>query len=308
MVGHQNNKRVIVSLVDKSHLEHVKQLISSCYFYGGHRGDFLLLIYGSVKEEDLVWFRKKNIYIKYCNSISLADNDKNSQVLLSKFYLFTDYFKRWDHVLYLDVDISVRANLKRLFKVRGIRAMKFGALDKEFKLGGKFFNENTLFSTGVITFSTGIIYQNTFSKMLYLYRRLYSENFIPQNNVGTEEVVLSYFFYGKIKTLPLAYNVMPNFLYLKYNLRPQNIKGVIIHHMSENYFPKPWEARSPFYSEWKDNFGKADQIYEKFICTKEWNLLQVYTLPLYFRLKGTLNINRLLAHKFPSFFKEVPRK
>ena len=87
-------KNLLVTLADENYLERAKQLFSSVYWNAGWKGDYMLLAH-EVPEEKLKWFRDKGILVKKCKAIYNKEIVGWPTMVLSKFYLFTPYFKRW---------------------------------------------------------------------------------------------------------------------------------------------------------------------------------------------------------------------
>ena len=140
----KKGRNLLVTLADNNYIENAKQLFSSVYHNSGWKGDYMLLVY-EVPEKKLDWFRDKGIIVKRCPKIAKRRVWKNyfPNSVLSKFYLFTSYFQKWDRVIFLDGDIIVRSSLNKLARVNGFAAgHNIGfKLDDEFpELEKKFFD------------------------------------------------------------------------------------------------------------------------------------------------------------------------
>ena len=90
---------VLVTLADQSYLEQAKQVFASAYFNAGWKGDYLLLAH-EIPEKDLQWFRQKGILIYHCQRIFNPKIAGAHPAILSKLYLFEDYFKKWQTIIY----------------------------------------------------------------------------------------------------------------------------------------------------------------------------------------------------------------
>jgi len=257
-------KNLLVTLSDEVYLDGAKQLFSSVYHNAGWKGDYMLLSLG-IPEKKLQWFRKKGILVKRCEMlyddliINISDREKAKWhiLLLTKFHLFTPYFKKWRKVIYLDADIIVRASLDELIKVKGFAAI----INNRYKLKNQFNNnENRLmykhlkgnydlneksFNAGVFTFNTDIINKDSFSRLKNL--------FLTYKDISLygDQGILNLFFYNKWRKLPIVYNLQESFFKNKDKIRP------IISHFIEH---DAWDLDPPFRKEWENNLKKAELI------------------------------------------------
>ena len=258
-------KNLLVTLADRNYIRQAKQLFSSVYWNAGWKGDYMLLSH-DIPEKELKWFRDKGILVKKCKPLSDKGWGSWPPALLDKFYLFTPEFKKWEHVIYLDADIIVRASLDGLEKTKGISAVShFETIINNFRnmkissekdtkrminsLKEQGYNlKESFFNGGVIVFNTDIIQENTFNNL----RKLVGY-------IDSEERMLNIHFYKKWKKLPLVYNVHVNIL-RSCNFPVNKIKGIILHFASEYSKDKPWTFENPFHNEWKTNLEKAELI------------------------------------------------
>ncbi len=262
------NNTVLVTLADKNFVPQAKQLFSSAYWNGGWQGDFLLLAHEDVPEEELEWFEKKGIAVFKCKRLTVRNRIgyQHPPVVLDKFYLFTPFFKQWKRVVFLDADMIVEASLERLARSesrfaaapttgislkkefrRGIEENLFAELQERYPLQGEAFN------TGVMTFDTAIIENDTFNKIFDLY-----EHFQTLNAFG-DEGTFNLFFYKKWERLSRLYNTYPFYTHDAYGLPYRKIKPIILHCGWEP-LPKPWSKESYLYQEWSDNLRKAEAM------------------------------------------------
>jgi lipopolysaccharide biosynthesis glycosyltransferase len=261
-------KNLLVTLADENYVEYAKQLFSSVYWNAGWRGDYMLLAY-NIPEKKLKWFRDKGILIKKCNLSSKQKEGKWPPVILNKFCLFKTEFKKWGNIVFLDVDIIVRASLDDLAIIKGLAAPKghdklitmchsplylkisgrdakrLNELKKKYNLDGESLN------AGVLAFSTDIIKRETFDDLKKL-----TERYIELSN-SIDELPMSILFYGKWKKLPVVYNLCPGRLRQECSIRPGDIKGIILHFILDS---DPWNKKSFFHKEWKCNLEKAESI------------------------------------------------
>jgi len=256
------SKTLLVTLADENYVKQAKQLFSSAYFNGGWKGDYMLLAH-NIPESKLKWFRKKGILIKKCKPLykKTIGKFKHPPSVLSKFYLFTEEFKKWKNIVYLDSDIIVRTDISYLSRIKGFAAgISTLNLKGQFKTLPKGYNPNAKsFNTGVMAFSTDIIKPETFNKLKELFEQY------KDNSYWAEEGPFNILFYDNWKALPYTYNLNTNHAILSHNWKPENINAAILHFIIENsdfknYPYKPWNSGNYFYNEWKYNLDKADLI------------------------------------------------
>lgn len=263
------HKQLLVSLADENYVDYARQLFSSAYWKGGWEGDYMLLAY-KVPEEKLKWFTDKGILVKICDEINtpIFKSSNFSEVVLNKFLIFTEEFKQWDNILFLDIDIIIRYDINKLGKVKGFNAVKekfplnpiknpIGEVTEERQ---KIFNKIiekygtdsvAMFNSGVMAFSTDIIKPNTFKEILDI-----SNKYHEAINFGEQPIVSIYF--GKhFKNLPKYYNYFTfefnNYYQVDYSL----MNGIILHTIDKH---KPWYIKSDFYSEWSENLDSFSNI------------------------------------------------
>lgn len=262
-------KSVVVTLADENYLDSAKQLLSSVYYNSGWRGDYLLLAQ-DVSDERLNWFKKRGILIKKCIPLEVERIRTELKVRVSKYHLFTSYFKKWDHVIFLDADIMVRASIDELLKVKHIGAIpdlgyimlktQFGPDNsvsksrnrKVYKKIKKKYNlEKLAYNTGVISFNTDIIKANTFDELVR-----FTKEYGLISHYG-DQGILNLFFYGKWECLPIVFNLCPKFIIDSCWIKPEDIKGILIHRIMA--IKKPLESRL-ILNEWNQNMKNAESI------------------------------------------------
>lgn len=256
-------KDLLVTLADANFINQAKQLFSSVYFSAGWQGDYLLITNG-ISEKDLNWFRDKGILIY---DAPLLDNSRQGEktyppIVLSKFYLFQDYFKQWNKIIFLDADIIVRGPLDYLLGLSGFSAAEAVSfrLRNEFiddqerikEISQKYDLRGRALATGVMVIDSDIIKQNTFKEINSLYERF---KYIYQYS---EESTLNLYFYKNWNILPSIYNSIPGYINKIYGIKKNKVLAVIFHFVCDTI--KPWEKGNPYYQEWFDNFKKAEMI------------------------------------------------
>jgi len=94
---------VIVMVANDAYLPQAKSLMVACRRQGNWRGDFCLLTVGNA------------IYDLENRSIHVLRAADPEWTMLSKFHIFSDYFKKWKRVLCLDCDILIQGDLHDTF-------------------------------------------------------------------------------------------------------------------------------------------------------------------------------------------------
>ncbi len=234
-----------------------------------------MLLAHDIPDKDLQWFLDKGILVKKCKlliDINFAPNNRRPPVLLDKFYLFTEEFKKWRNIVYLDTDIIVRKSLEKISQIDGFAAARAESLANEFNfskspeikkiLSGEYNFNKLAFNSGVMAFNTEIIKAETFERLMGLF---YKYHTVVEN---WEEAVLNLFFYNKWVELPFIYNLSPYHTIPKLMESEEICKlpAIVFHFLDEN---KPWRSGGIFYQEWKQNFIEADDIkLKKIIAVK----------------------------------------
>ncbi len=260
------SKNLLVTLANKEYLPMAKQVFSSAYYNAGWQGDYMLLAH-EVPEEELIWFQHKGILIKKCKPLSELKNLSDySPVVLDKFYLFTPEFKQWNTIVFLDSDMIVKSSLEKLInckKLSAVQDLYLNKLESQLKkpkdsviLKEKFNLHNAVFNTGLMAFNSSIIKDDTFFELIKL-----SKRYLKISKYG-DQLILNLYFQNKWKKLPIAYNVFMTFH--DYKL-PYKFKPVATHYFARQSKDSPlfkplWHPENLYYTEWKRNLDKADNI------------------------------------------------
>jgi lipopolysaccharide biosynthesis glycosyltransferase len=274
-----DSKNLLVTLADKNYILQARQLFSGVYWNAGWAGDYMLLAH-EVDEEELKWFRDKGILIKKCAPLfkgSLGEREYSTNVL-DKFYLFTEEFKKWEHIVFLDGDIIVRASLDALTKTKSLASPKTckdyfkyyftNGENNELSLLKKEYNLNRpAFNSGVLSFHTQIIKEDTFDKLIAVFKKFASLS-------NGDDSIMNLFFYEQWVKVPLVFNV------LVHNFGLKKYKAIILHFnkpakLSEQNL-RPWDKGNRYYEEWKTNLERAELIdLNKIQKGKKWNLIEI---------------------------------
>lgn len=271
---------LLVTLADRNFVDQAKQLFSSVYWNAGWKGQYMLLAC-EVPETALKWFREKGILVKEVKPLFDATPQTNTLLypptVTCKLALFSEEFKKWSSVVFVDADCIVRYSLDSLTKLRGFWAardwletalIKYQTRRPEDAPESDYFQQlngysptATAFNTGVFAFNTEII-NNTIRPELGLILQKYG----GFARFG-EQLWMNLYFYKKWKKLPMEYNLFASYLHIKRGFSKNWLHGVVLH------FPRCgnednlrcWGRNNAFYDEWRGNLERADLIDLKII-------------------------------------------
>ncbi|HNQ68882.1 MAG TPA: glycosyltransferase [Bacteroidales bacterium] len=254
---------LLVTLADKSFVEQAKQLFSSVYWNAGWKGDYMLLAH-NIPEDNLKWFFNKKILVKKIESIDnrFVGDSKYNPAVLDKFYLFTEEFKKWKYVVFLDADIIVRASLERLTGISTFSCVKI--VNRNFRcyfsekesekikeLKDEFNLRRSAFNSGVMAFNTDIIKYDTFDRLVSLYNKYCDV-------INGDDSILNLYFYNIWEKAPLIYNLRVNHFHCK------KLDAIVLHFerafrkIKDN--DKPWMEGNTYREEWEKNLLNAENI------------------------------------------------
>ena len=95
------NSKVFVALANKKFIEHSKSLFHSAKVDGKWDGDFVLI----VPEEDRDTFNEKEFTDRGVEIFFGKTLPGKPKPHYYKYYLWTEYFKKWDWIFYCDTDV-----------------------------------------------------------------------------------------------------------------------------------------------------------------------------------------------------------
>jgi len=258
-------RSVLVALADKQYLEPARQLFSVAFWNAGWRGDYLLLAH-ETSNSDTVWFSRKGIIVKHCKALPCKSEKKGDIITASKCYLLSKYFKQWEHVIYLDVDILIRAPIDGLLDVERFGAVpSLGQTIKDNLIDLKRIDDTLLselkrnydlnadaFNSGVMSFNTAIIEDNSFDEIRSLFNK-----YVKTGSFGGDQLPFNLYFYNKWIAVPAVYNRIVE-MRDERKTNAKNVDGIIIHLVS--FGDGPWRSTSAFHEEWRHNLDRADAM------------------------------------------------
>ncbi|MGA1792615.1 MAG: glycosyltransferase [Thermoplasmatota archaeon] len=261
---------VLATLADSRFVQQAKQVFSSVYHNTGWDGDYLLLSH-EIPDGELDWFSSRGIEIFQCRPLTDVNIGIWPPTLLSKFYLFTAKFRNWDRVVYLDGDVTAEAYLGELGKPAGFRAVpdvhhipvKEQFIDplkvkrdrdanRTLKMLEETYDTGALsFNVGVFSFSTDIIKDDTFRKLMDLFDLFRGVLRFP------EQAIMNLHFLNDWTELPLVYNNYYTRIRRPWKFGSVPFDGICNHFINE----KPWIVKDDhFYPKWKMNLDRAGSV------------------------------------------------
>src|SRR3989344_2142222 len=255
----------LVTLADTNYIEQAKQLFGAVCVNAGWRDDLVLLTH-KIPEQELEWFIKRGIIVQRCQSlITNQPIDSWSDTVLSKLHLFTNFFKQWEHIIYVDADMLIRASLEDLKKVDGFHAVTWGkplrgmisdtigAAQRPLfdSLVGQYDLTKPRFFAGVMAFPSDIITSDLFNQLV-----LAAKKYAAINKVA-DELPLNLYFLNRWQPLPRAFFTSFYQLVYHYRIAPRKVDGIIIHPYRQCL---PWKRGNFFYHKWRANRRAAEKI------------------------------------------------
>jgi hypothetical protein len=93
-------KKVIVSIASPDYIQYFLPMIQSSIDEGKWDGDFCLIV-----NEDIEWELANKLIQKRVHIFKTPQLPENPTIHWHKMYLFDRYFKKWDWILYCDLDV-----------------------------------------------------------------------------------------------------------------------------------------------------------------------------------------------------------
>ena len=204
-------------LANKSYLDNFEKIYHDLREIGKYSGDIVLLTDNrtncnqikKLKDEKVTIKRFQKIKFsretnKHLNKIEFGRN-KSKPFQWHKFYLFNEFFKKWNFIFYLDINMRINHEINELLDLAEENTLfaPYDAFpDLDWKLKSQFNTESLIyeklqakydldnpkyFQTGILFYDTDIIKNNTFDELLTL-----SETYpISKNN---EQGIMNLYF------------------------------------------------------------------------------------------------------------------
>jgi lipopolysaccharide biosynthesis glycosyltransferase len=262
--GAKKYSSVAVFACDQEYVDSAVQAIAALHYKGRWQGDIVLLT-DDVSREDIEWFRTRGVSVLSCAPITNHGKFFNDPVpaltraTLLRFYCFTDFFRQWERVLYLDTDILIRGPIDRVLNAQ----KKFAAVRAQFpttvrdvflptisheekaSLSQQFDLDAPTFNAGVFSLQPLLFSRDAFPKLVELYKK-----FGPLTKMGDQSIISAYF--GS------DWEELPSLLNLQMNSTavPARFASAFVIHFCGTL--KPWHAGHPLFPEWMRMRERAD--------------------------------------------------
>jgi lipopolysaccharide biosynthesis glycosyltransferase len=222
---------VLVTLANDAYVQYAKQMFGSVHKNGRWDGEYVLLTDG-LSPANQQWFENRGIEVWTIPPLiseatwSTRPEKRYPSIITMKYHMFSEQFKRWQNVVFLDADTMVRRPIDRLARVNALSAYHNIALKNLFSIKRPFRDMGLqeyspfrrCFTAGVVAFPTTLCGEETVSRLQAL-----TEKYISSG--ALEEAVLNIYFYNQSRQLPSVYNVP---IYRPYSNR--SIRCAIILH------------------------------------------------------------------------------
>jgi len=200
-------KKILVLVADKNYMQHVKYLFTNIVSEGKWDGD-LCLIYNGEEDEPINEFLNTDIIII---------KKKINNPYYAKLYLFSEFFKKWDVLMYMDCDFVIFDSLNDLpipnneilmdqepFYIHQYFCQGEDEGQRQVKLmelRAKNLNIDVLgYNSGFMYIDTKIISSNTESELFNFKNELQTYN-NHTNPSGGDQPIINLFFLDKIKKI-----------------------------------------------------------------------------------------------------------
>ena len=274
-------KKVFVALTDKNFIEHSKSLFHSAKVDGEWDGDFVLIVPEKDKDSyDFSEFYDRGIDIFFGPTL-IGDPPPTYY----RFYLFTEYFKKWDWIFYCDIDVLFFNKIDFNFKDRKLDVMYANdcngmVLYQQFEYENEKidinnnevvdkvkwlyenYKESPSFQACFLLFHKNLIKDETFDNLLNCHTLYHVYYELTRDGLTEEQAILNLEFYNRWEELSDKFlNAYPRADELKWEFdkmgeafeddRDYKKDGLMAIHFYQ--FFQPWSKHNlRFYPIWKE--------------------------------------------------------
>jgi len=236
-----HTKKSIVVMANKKYIVHFDEMHHQIRDIGNYDGDIVLLTDGKTNCTKVKKLNDSKLSISRFEQIKFSKNTNKSLNMIefgrnkdkpfqwNKFYLFHEYFKQWNYIFYLDINMRIHGDINDLLKLGTVNTL-YAPYDAypnlDWTLATQFDNKSAIlgdlknnynlknrkyFQTGILFYDTSIIKKSTFKKLYNL-----TEKYpISKTN---EQGIMNLFFlydYPVFKRLPEEVNFKKTYTYWK---------------------------------------------------------------------------------------------
>jgi len=274
-------KRVFVALANKKFIEYSKSLFHSAKVDGKWDGDFVLI----VPEEDRDTFNEKEFTDRGVEIFFGKTLPGKPKPHYYKYYLWTEYFKKWDWIFYCDIDVlffneidfdldnrqkdilytndcnGTKLNIQFEYRDHKVEEFDDDQLEKYNWITENYLNLPS-FQSCFMLFHKDLIQDNTFDNLIKLHNEYYVYYDLVLSGLTEEQSILNVEFLGRWKELGDKFiNAYPRAQELEWEMDKMNKSyedkrdyksdGIVALHFYQ--FFQPWsEHNLRFYPVWKE--------------------------------------------------------
>ena len=274
-------KRVFVALANKKFIEYSKSLFHSAKVDGKWDGDFVLI----VPEEDRDTFNEKEFTDRGVEIFFGKTLPGKPKPHYYKYYLWTEYFKKWDWIFYCDIDVlffneidfdldnrqkdilytndcnGTKLNIQFEYRDHKVEEFDDYQLEKYNWITENYLNLPS-FQSCFMLFHKDLIQDNTFDNLIKLHNEYYVYYDLVLSGLTEEQSILNVEFLGRWKELGDKFiNAYPRAQELEWEMDKMNKSyedkrdyksdGIVALHFYQ--FFQPWSKHNlRFYPIWKE--------------------------------------------------------
>ena len=252
------SKNLFVTLCDSNFLNHSKALLSGLVNRCKWDGDIAILC-DNIDDDRLTDFKKKGIIIiknppLFEYDLCVKTFEKWGNIVFNKYYLFGDYFKKWDKIIYMDVDFVMHESINNLLNLGGINMPSdFTSVSINFnsykhpneyaELAEAYDMKHPNFNVGLMVIDTKQICDDSLiSHMVSLTKKNFKILQMP------EQAIINMVFKGRINIIPAFYASANIFCY----------KKIVAHHCWG--VNKQWDKDSILYDTYRKDLAEFDLL------------------------------------------------
>lgn len=276
-------KKVIVFFSDENYFFHTLQAIISIKIFWNYRGDICVLVY-ELSDFKVKRLEKIGVEVIF-RQREIPQNDcKYLDCILLRLSIFTLEFKKWDKILCLDSDISVRCDLNPLFENKGFSVAPdywFSRISCQFlypesprdlilwkEIKETYDINKIAFNAGVMLIDTDIVTPNMYTEIRDLYYKY------ANISLFWDQSVLNLYFSHRCNILPQYYN---NYIWVYSQHYPEIFNKIEDHYGIFHFIwkQKLFLKESPYFDYYQNilnqNLDNIEGIHHKYKNTKTLN-------------------------------------
>ncbi|TVQ78313.1 MAG: hypothetical protein EA358_05235 [Flavobacteriales bacterium] len=257
----------LVFLANEQYAPYVKQMVYSARSHGCWSEDIVLLAWDLA---DASWFERRGVFVipVGADDFQFGDLPSSSAVYFAKIILFHPKFSRWDKLIYLDVDMIIRKDIRHLLTYEN-----FAAADDCFRYPviHQMAPRNSDWSQAAINgiMTSRELWAVSFnSGMMVIPKKMLSQELFADLCRQTaaywrecayyDQGVLNMVLNSQRDRVPYVYNdyyFSEHFNRRGLLRRLSDRHAVILHIIHPT---KPWDPRNPYHAEWSARMNKSE--------------------------------------------------